>query len=132
MKTKKTQETEVLKEKFCSFPRYCFQYKITFEIKESRQCCGKLRKARSGTTQVYLIYPRTWLENLEFLLYNYVCYSDLPTEVNKILPLVSLHDGLSPEGSAWLCSQVLTSCVSASFFFFFFFTHLTLPHRECW
>lgn len=72
--------------------------------------------------------PQTWLESLVFLLYKDVCYTDLPTEVNKILPLVSLCDRLSPEGSAWLCSRVLTSCVCVCSLL----TCLTLPHRECW
>lgn len=50
--------------------------------------------------------------------------SDLPTDFNKILPPVSLSDGLSPEGSAWLCRPVLTSCVSAKCWVF-------LPIQPC-
>lgn len=76
------------------------------------------------------IYNQNMLTRLEILLlFKYVCYSDLPTEVNKILPPVSLHDGLSSEGSVWLGIQVLTS---EYLLVCFLFTHLTLPHRECW
>lgn len=66
----------------------------------------------------------TCLESSEFSpLFKYVCYSDLPTDVKKILPPVSLSDELSPEGSAWLCRLVLTSCLCLLIFF--------LPIQPC-
>lgn len=80
---------------------------------------GRARKSQIRTYigVLYLLPAR--LESLEFgPLFKYVCYSALPTDVNKILPPVSLSDGLSPAGSVWLCRLVLTSCVPANFFFY--------------
>lgn len=81
---------------------------------------GRVQKSQIRTYIGILYLLPARLESLEFdPLLKYVCYSDLPTEVNKILPPVSLSDGLSPEGSAWLCRPVLTSCVCLLIFFFY-------------